>query len=130
MKHTARELISLWLPVVLWCILIFYLSSIPSLTGPWEDWDFILRKTAHILEFAVLSYLAARALAGHFSKSFKLNLLAFIFAACYAASDEFHQAFVPGRTASICDFFIDTAGCFMGIAAGRPGITLPKNRII
>jgi VanZ family protein len=30
--------------------------------------------------------------------------------ACYAALDEFHQSFVPGRTAAISDVLIDTAG--------------------
>lgn len=37
-------------------------------------------------------------------------LFAILFGILYGASDEFHQSFVPGRTASLADFFADISG--------------------
>ena len=42
--------------------------------------------------------------------------LALILSCLYAASDEFHQVFVPGRTASARDILIDTLAALFGVA--------------
>jgi VanZ family protein len=100
-----------WLPVVLWAGVIFALSSIPSLGTGLGTWDVILRKGAHMTEYAVLAVLLVRAL-GREAPSLALGVL-------YAASDELHQAFVRGRHASPIDVAIDTVGLLIGLLAWR-----------
>jgi len=106
MKRAA----SLWVPVLAWAGLIFYLSSIPDLSSGLKE-DFILRKCAHVVEFAVFAGLLWRAFQG--SRPFPvraLALLSFFIAVLYAASDEWHQSFVPGRGPSVRDVMIDSVG--------------------
>src|ERR671929_2445353 len=101
--------LSVWLPVVAWAALIFALSSIPSLSSGLGDWDYVLRKCAHVTEYAVLGALLLRALGR--------ELPAFLAAVAYAATDELHQHFVRGRHASPIDVAIDAAGVLIGILA-------------
>lgn len=57
-----RKFIKNWLPVFLWAAVIFYLSSQPGLkSGLLWPYDFILRKLAHITEYAILFLLIIRA---------------------------------------------------------------------
>ena len=110
MAHNS--LISKWLPPALWAALIFYLSSIPDLRSDFpNDLDFVLRKIAHVLEYAVLAALLARA----WPRRKYLFWEVFAVAALYAASDEFHQLFVIGRAGSLCDVLIDGIGAFLGL---------------
>ena len=53
--------VSLWLPVVIWAAVIFTFSSIPSLGTGLGVWDTILRKGAHMTEYAILGLLLLRA---------------------------------------------------------------------
>jgi len=55
----------LWLPVIIWASLIFYLSNIPHLKTNFE-YDFILRKIAHIVEYFILTFFLHRAFKGAF----------------------------------------------------------------
>ena len=73
-----------------------------------------VRKTAHFLEYAVLATLLAGALYGDDKKRRIIFLQAVVIAALYAASDEFHQLFVPGRAGKVGDVMIDTAGALCG----------------
>ena len=95
----SNRRVSLWLPVVLWAALIFALSSIPSLSSGLGTWDLVLRKLAHVTEFAVLGALLMRALGR--------ELPALAVGVAYAISDEVHQHFVAGRSASVVDAAID-----------------------
>jgi VanZ family protein len=99
--------LSLWLPVVLWAGLIFGLSSIPDLGTGLGGWDLVLRKTAHAAEFAVFGFLLVRA--------FGQELPAVAAGIAYAASDEVHQSFVPGRLGSVWDFLLDSVGVVLGV---------------
>lgn len=67
---------------------------------------FIVRKLAHFTEYAILGVLAARA----FRNLPRWFLISAALVAVYALLDEYHQSFVPSRTASILDSFIDMAG--------------------
>ena len=58
----ASRALSLWLPVVVWAAVIFAFSSIPSLSTGLGLWDTILRKAAHMAEYAILGALLLRAL--------------------------------------------------------------------
>ncbi|HEU4448558.1 MAG TPA: VanZ family protein [Gaiellaceae bacterium] len=103
----AAARMQLWLPVVLWAGLIFALSSLPGLGTGLGTWDLVLRKLAHVGEYAVLGALLLRALAR--------EPLAFLLGSLYAATDELHQSFVSGREGSPVDWLIDTAGVALGV---------------
>ena len=79
--------------------------------------DFWVRKSAHFLEYAALGALVYFA-AGLFLESergrFLLSLCA---GTVWAATDEFHQYFVPGRSCELRDVMIDAAGVLTGAAA-------------
>ncbi len=101
--------LSLWLPVVAWAGLIFALSSIPDLGTGLGTWDLVLRKLAHAAEFAVLGFLLLRALGR--------EAVALAVGIAYAASDELHQHFVPGRHGSVLDVLLDSVGVAAGVMA-------------
>jgi VanZ family protein len=98
---------STWAPVVLWAAVIFALSSIPSLGTGLGVWDTILRKGAHMSEYAVLALLLLRALGR--------EVPAFLVGLAYAATDEVHQLFVRGRHGSPFDVAIDAVGLALGL---------------
>ena len=127
-----RLFVTKWMPVVAWMLLIFWGSSdvlsaehtsrflIPFLL--WLDPSIsyqtigaihlILRKVGHFSEYAILAALLWRALRGTFT-SLPRRLISgavFLVAAGFALSDEFHQSFVPSRTATLHDVFIDCIG--------------------
>jgi VanZ family protein len=108
-------MITSWLLVVLWAGFIYYLSSIPSFNTGWGVWDFIFRKIAHVVEFAVLTALLWHAFSRTWPEKTKSNLIIWSLglAVLYAASDEFHQLYVPGRGASVGDVLIDTCGVIL-----------------
>ena len=108
---TRPTALRLWLPVVVWAGVIFVLSAIPSLGTGLGTWDLVLRKLAHLSEYAVLAALLWRALGSH--------RFAFALAVAYAATDELHQRFVAGRHAAFRDVVIDAAGAAVGLALVR-----------
>ena len=82
---------------------------------------FLIRKAAHLTEYAVLALLALRAVRRSMQPvvsgwSWKAAGLALLISAGYAATDEFHQMFVSGRTASAGDGLIDSTGAFAALA--------------
>ena len=131
-------------PVVLWIALIFYFSTSAGGSGnslEWlfkiirwlepghtrhlrpEDWNpanFLVRKLAHLSEYAVLALLAFRALQFGAARLKPFSLWgAWGFAALYACADEWHQAFVPGRTSSPRDVGFDALGAALALLATR-----------
>jgi len=104
-----------WLPVLLWCVLIYYLSSVPSLRTDFpSEWDYMLRKLAHITEYAVLTFLFFRAAAQSIGVRRALAC-AVLFAFAFALSDEYHQTFVAGRSGNAVDVTIDSLGIFLSV---------------
>lgn len=115
MAGPKKYLLKFWLPVVIYAILIFCGSSIEvSLEPDFEIYG--LDKALHILEYAALGFLLARALNGSAPDvSFgKLVFISFIIGTFYGLTDELHQQFIPGRIASILDLAADSAGSFLG----------------
>jgi VanZ family protein len=102
-----RRRFTLWAPVVAWAGVIFALSSVPSLSTGLGAWDEILRKGAHLTEYAILGALLLRAV-GH-------ALPAFLLGVAYAVTDEIHQHFVQGRHATPFDVAFDAAGVALGL---------------
>jgi VanZ family protein len=107
-----RPLLYLWLPVIAWMGLIFYLSAQPDLPLPGLGWaSFLVSSAAHVFVFGVLAVLWARALGRHRHGW----LVAFTLTVLYALSDEFHQAFVPGRDPDPLDLVCDALGAALGL---------------
>ncbi len=80
--------------------------------GP--DWlgrlDWIVRKTAHMTEYAILTGLLLGALRGPGGVSTTTYGIAALIAVSYAAGDEWHQSMVPGRYATVGDVGWDAVG--------------------
>jgi VanZ family protein len=96
-----------WGPVVVWAVVIFAFSSIPSLGTGLGVWDLVLRKLAHMTEYAILGALLARALGR--------PAIAVLTGVLYAVSDEIHQTFVRGRHGVWYDVLIDAVGVTIGV---------------
>ena len=108
-----------WGPALLMMGLIFLFSSIPMEPKPLPvglDWLTLLRKGGHLLGYALLALALQRGLR---LKGWKVNFLILGCVLLYALSDEFHQSFVSGRTASQIDVGIDLLGALIGIWVGR-----------
>lgn len=116
MRFTNRfiRLLYYWLPPIAWMAFIFFLSSRRSV-GVTQTYlyDFIIFKSLHVIEYAILFLLLFRAL-----HSIKMRLdLRYVIAVAvsilYGASDEIHQLMTPTRTGRIRDIFIDTGGIIL-----------------
>ena len=106
-RVSLERFLKVWGPVIVWAGVIFALSSVPSLNSGLGTWDDVLRKCAHVTEYAILGFLLLRATGR--------ELPALVLGILYAASDEFHQHFVHGRHASPVDVLIDSVGLLIGI---------------
>jgi len=144
--------LSAWAPALVWMLAIFagstdLLSSqhTAGLLGPILHWlqpglsesalqeiQFMLRKAGHLTEYAVLALLLRRALSGAPDLAPGWNgrtcAAALALSVAYALSDEFHQSFVPTRSASAVDVGIDTLGAVLGLCSGWIGAAIPWNR--
>jgi len=131
----ARTLVSRWMPVIAWMLLIFAGSTdalsaeqtsrflVPFLR--WLDPDIsfaalaaiqlVMRKMGHLTEYAILAALLWRALRDSALKLWEPAAIALFIAGSYAALDEFHQSFVPSRTAALGDVLIDCIGAFVAV---------------
>jgi len=130
-----------WLPVILWMGFIFIMSTdlgsaehTSRIIEPLLRWlnpeispaaidlvHTLVRKGGHLTEYAILALLVLRAAGISLRTRRAVNDwravgIALLVAAVYAATDEFHQSFVPGRTASVYDVLIDTTGAFIALA--------------
>lgn len=124
-------------PLLLWMSFIFFASTAEfsasntsRVLEPLLRWFFprineetidlahlFVRKAAHFTEYALFAFLAARAFLGSRHDALRRHwlLAAFALITLYSLSDEFHQSFVPTRTASIYDSMIDTVGGFVAL---------------
>lgn len=111
-----RRVIKFWLPVIIWASFIFLFSSRP--TNPVSEiyWrDFIIKKSAHVLEYGLLTILLYRALKKGGIEKQEAGVYAIILAVLYGVSDEFHQSFTPGRDPTVRDVLFDTIGAVAAI---------------
>jgi VanZ family protein len=106
---------------------IFILSAQPTLPHhPDTVLDLILKKAAHMIEYGILAFLLWRALSRGRGALSRLALVtAFVVSVLYAASDEYHQTFVPGRNGTPVDVGIDAVGALAAVlvvgSLGRKG---------
>ncbi len=131
-KQSLARFLSRYIPLIAWLIFISFASSdsfsannTSRIIGPIVLWlfpdtspeqmatiHFFTRKLAHFTEYAILALLAARAFWTSPNPTLRSRwfLISLGIIVGYALIDEFHQSFVPSRTASIGDSFIDMAG--------------------
>jgi VanZ family protein len=150
-SQRVRALIT-WTVTLAWAALIFNLST-ETYGTPFSGWllreilgllhlgispaTFLIlhhhfRKLAHLTEYAILSGLLYGCLesARPFPWRPRAAFACILAAGAYALTDEFHQAFVPGRTASWIDCGIDTAGASLGMVVvyGSSRVFRSRNR--
>lgn len=144
MKKRAVAAVVCWVLTISWMAFIFAMSSqngetsaeisgsvteaiVSAVTPEYDtlpeeeqkalvaDWHGVVRKGAHFCEYAVLGALLLCSLSLSLTRRKLAVSLALPVAAIYAASDEWHQAFVGGRGPSVADVGIDTLGALLGI---------------
>jgi len=158
----TRSFVKYWLLPLAWMSLIFLGSSdshsyqhSSRLIEPLLHWLFprmsqehvetihhLLRKCAHLTEYAMLGLLLWRAIRKPIRNDsrpwrWRDAAIAVAIVLLYASSDEFHQRFVPTRTPMVSDVFIDTTGAIIGMIVLRifgrrfrwwPKTEIPKAR--
>lgn len=103
--------ISLWLPPIVWAGVIFLFSSFPTTTTTtFYLGDFLLKKSAHVIEYGIFATLVYRALINSNITKNKSMWMSVLIAFLYGLTDEFHQSFTPGRGPKFTDVLIDTSG--------------------
>ena len=136
-----RQFVKYWLPLLVWLGVIFVGSTelmsaehtsrciVPFLLwlkrgmSPHTIWVIlvVVRKCAHVTEYAILALLLWRALRSIPALSMKMSIsfgAVLMGSALFAASDEFHQSFVKSRTPSIGDVLLDVGGALLGLLIG------------
>lgn len=76
--------------------------------------SFIIRKGAHFTIYAALGFCLYAAIET-LRKPASAAVLSLVIAVLYAASDEWHQRFVPGRSGELKDVLLDGCGALCGI---------------
>ncbi|UCZ52894.1 VanZ family protein [Bacillus shivajii] len=129
-----------WVAVILWMALIFYLSHQPAgesselssgvtalilsiiegivpaaVNVDFDIFHFYIRKGAHFAAYFVLGLFVVNALYASGVKGLRSVLVALLISVLYAASDEYHQTFIPGRSGEVSDVLIDAVGSATGI---------------
>lgn len=132
MMRNLRSIARVWLPSALWMTLIFIFST-DSFAAPNTSSIFaqllswlvpgiapatieivhgMVRKPGHLTEYFILARFLGNAAQTQCPRqsSAKRCLVTIVIATLYAASDEWHQSFVPSRSASVVDVAIDACG--------------------
>ncbi len=109
-RSKIRNIILYWAPVIFYCGLIVYLSS---LSNPSENlpsfFSGLSDKLVHGIEYGILGILLYRAFQ-HTTQIRQSIGMAIICAATFGISDELHQWYVPHRHADIWDVVADASG--------------------
>lgn len=135
--RSTRERLWRYVPLIIWMALISFVSTndfsavnTSRVVRPLLLWlfpniteesisltHFLVRKAAHITEYAILGWLAARAFIGSSRELLRREwfLAALVLVVLHALMDEYHQSFVPTRTGSLYDSGIDVAGGLIGL---------------
>ena len=125
-----KLVVEYWIPIIVWLVLMFFFSTdmmsssetsrfvvpflkffFPGITPSGINlWHGVIRKLAHIAEYFVLATFVYRALKFERPNLIDAKLRTIVFIALAALLDEFHQSFVPSRTATIIDVGYDCLG--------------------
>lgn len=130
-------MVSRWAPVALWASVIWLFSTetfsgsgtggpvsrilllfLPDASAATLDsLHQLIRKLAHVTEFAILALLLGRAVLRVERTWPELAARVVPAAVAWAAIDEFHQTFVPGRAGALSDVLLDSLGVLIGFGA-------------
>lgn len=128
LRTDRMALVGRFVPPLALMGLIFFLSAQEDLSSGLGTADTILRKLAHMAEYGVLFLLWLRALAG--AGGSRSPVIAAAITIAYAASDEWHQSFVPTRHGTATDVLIDAGGVLIAYALWRQrhrwSVALPR----
>jgi VanZ family protein len=130
--YSMKRFLKYWLPLLIWLGVIFFGSTdlmsaehTSRFIVPILRWlkpeisletlaliQFVVRKCAHLTEYAILALLLFRAVvsAANLKSMWILSVSVWITCMFVAAMDEFHQSFVASRTAAPHDVLIDVCG--------------------
>ena len=116
-----------WVPALAWAVLIFALSSQPSLPSPG-----VSDKQAHFLAYGVLAVLCLIGASG--ARLTRIGsravLAALVLTVAYGVSDEVHQSFVPGRTPDVDDVVADAIGAAVALGVAWASAILLRRRTL
>jgi VanZ family protein len=136
LELTPRQKLWYWLPTFLWLCLLAAFSTdtfsaehtgrilakivhafFPGISsGGFNTLHFLVRKTAHFTSYGLLSFFAffswRATLPAPERWSIRWSNLALLLTLLAASLDEFHQSFLPSRTASVRDVLLDMIGAF------------------
>ncbi len=103
-------LIKGWTPVLLYCGIIVYLSSLSYPSKHLPSFFFGLSdKLVHGVEYGILGILLYRAF-HQTNRKIESIILSILCVVVFGISDEIHQSFVPHRQADLWDLLADTLG--------------------
>jgi VanZ family protein len=122
-EHTSRFIV----PFLRWLKPNISLETIASI-------HFIIRKGAHLSEYAVLALVLLRAVICMTNLKRSMSILCLsVWGVCVfvAVTDEFHQTFVHSRGASFRDIMIDSSGAILGLLIGAIfGMGRPRSTML
>jgi VanZ family protein len=133
-----KSFLKYWLPVAIWLGVIYFNSTdymsaehTSRIIEPLLRWlrpgispeaieqvQFFVRKSAHLIEYAILTMLLWRVIVRGTNPERKMALLSvnvWLAATLIGACDEYHQSFVPSRGAAWGDVLIDSGGAIFGL---------------
>lgn len=114
--HLKRRLWLWWGLALAWMGIIFFFSAQTNFDFVPTQWQIDpVSWAVHFAEYAVLAALLWQALRYTPRLDRRAAALAFVLAALYAISDEWHQSFVPGRYPDIRDVLVDVAGALVAL---------------
>jgi len=97
-------------------IQFLYDSNLVTTQQPYDFLEFFIRKSGHVLEYMILTFVLLMMLPYTKIKLWLRILIAFIGSFLFASTDEYHQTYVDGRTGHFIDVYtFDTAGIIFGI---------------
>ncbi|OGM66665.1 hypothetical protein A2985_04570 [Candidatus Woesebacteria bacterium RIFCSPLOWO2_01_FULL_43_11] len=110
------KLLRFWLPPTIWALAIFLFSTFPTAPVSQVYWrEFLVKKSAHIIEYAILTIALYRAFRGYGVERGNSAIFSIFISVIYGATDEFHQSFTPGREPRVRDVVFDTIGALLAI---------------
>lgn len=135
MKRHWVRIVLWWGLWALWCGVIYCVSANPIFTGEHTRQvvqeaapavvsgspalvrviNVLLRKCGHVLGFGVLGALSLAAVSA-WPGPRRATVWGWTLASLYAVTDEWHQAYVPGRSGTVWDVALDAAGAALGVA--------------
>lgn len=126
------KFLRLWLPILIWAGLIFFGSSLPAVrVSPDGLIDFLSHKMVHLVEYSVFYVLLYRALVeGHLVVHRGKVVASFLATFIFALSDEYHQSFIPGRSARGRDTVIDLLGSLLGVFLWKYSVTVRRKPLL